>query len=163
MHKPTAEPANGQAYIDLRRSHILEVVGRTPRVTTDVSLPPDRLEFLRREAEDLYWNELAWEQLTDEEIIHGGHLTEMVFPGLLALVDGLVAERDIRPPHVDAVESILAFLGERYATMSAELQEGADSRKLVWARAMTARLVDLVLYRLLGISSAEREDLETAP
>nr|MBA3969117.1 hypothetical protein [Gemmatimonadota bacterium] len=59
-------------------------------------------------------------------------------------------------------ESILAFLGDRYATLSAELEAGADSRKLVWARAMTARLVDLVLHRLLGLSAAEREELEAA-
>jgi hypothetical protein len=162
MHKPTAEPVNGQAYIELRRGHILEALGRRPRQLSDAMLSPARMAFLRREAEALYWNELAWEELTDDEIVHGGHLTEMVFPGLLAFVDGLVSEGNSRPPHLEVVESILAFLGDRYATLSAELEAGADSRKLVWARAMTARLVDLVLYRLLGLSAAEREELEAA-
>lgn len=162
MHKPTAEPVNGQAYIELRRGHILEALGRRPRQLSDAMLSPARMAFLRREAEALYWNELAWEELTDDEIVHGGHLTEMVFPGLLAFVDGLVSEGNSRPPHLEVVESILAFLGDRYATLSAELEAGADSRKLVWARAMTARLVDLVLHRLLGLSAAEREELEAA-
>jgi hypothetical protein len=162
MHKPSAEPLNGQAYIELRRGHILDAIARRPRQLSDSTLPPARKAFLRREAEELYWNELAWEELTDEEIVHGGHLTEMVFPGFLAFIDGLVSDGSDHPAHPDVVEGILAFLGERYAVLSAELEAGADSRKMVWARAMTARLVDLVLYRLLGLSPAEREELEAA-
>ena len=42
---------------------------------------PDSRRHLFEEACELYWNELNWEQLTDEELYAEGELTEMVFPG----------------------------------------------------------------------------------
>ena len=121
------------------------------------------MEHLRREAEDLYWNELLWEELTQEEAVAGGHLTELVFPAFLAFIDGLLPPDTAFPdahPHPDVVEGILSFLGERFATLTAELQNGADSRRCVVARSMTAALLDLVLYRLYGVTVAERETIE---
>jgi hypothetical protein len=35
-------------------------------------LEPHVREFLREEAEDLYWNELEWENITYEEALEGG-------------------------------------------------------------------------------------------
>lgn len=170
MSKHTAEPGAAQAYVELRRARIAEAIERPLRpVAPDAeALSPERLAFFRREAEDLYWNELSWEELTDEELVAGGHLTELVFPGLLAFVDGLLIDRapadSLAParPHPDAVEEILAFLGERCAELSAKLESGVDSQRVVWARAMTSQLVDLVLYRLYRLSPAERERVENA-
>ncbi len=164
----TADAA--RACVEARRGRILAGLARPVlAVGHDAELlPPERLAYLRREAEDLYWNELAWEQLTDEEAIAGGHLTEMVFPGFLAFVEGLLLDHEPHEapaparPHPDAVEEILAFLGERHAAFRAELEQGIDSQKVVWARAMTGHLIDLVLYRLYGLSPAERERLEEA-
>ncbi|HEU0013423.1 MAG TPA: hypothetical protein VFQ45_07050 [Longimicrobium sp.] len=158
----------GQAYVEKRRTRICGALMRPAQVVGAHAepLPADRLESMRREAEELYWNELEWEELTAEEAIPGGHLTEMVFPGFLAYVEGLLVDQvpddALAParPHPDAVEEILSFLGERFAEATAELEAGADSQKLVWARAMTSRLVDLVLYRLYRLSPAERERLE---
>jgi hypothetical protein len=130
----------------------------------EAELPERQLGHLRREAEDLFWNELSWEQLTDEEAIGGGHLTELVFPAFLAFVDGLIgspAEAAARP-RPDAIEAILTFLGERHGAFSADLDAGADSQRIVWARAMTAHLTDLVLYRLYGLDNVEREQLDLA-
>ena len=160
MRKDTAEPASTHSYVALRRAWMQEFLGRRVEPGAAATSPPERLHFLRREAEDLFWNELAWEELTDEEVIHGGHLTEMVFPGFLAFVDGLLIASPPAPRHVDAVEEILGFLGVRHAEMTAQIEAGADSRKLVWARAMTSHLIDLVLYRLLDLSPGERESLE---
>lgn len=169
MSRETAEPRTAQSFVELRRGRLLAALGREP-VTAWAGfepLPPRRLEYFRREAEELYWNELTWEELTAEEAITGGHLTELVFPGFLAFVEGLLVDRvpadALAPPrpHPDAVEEILTFLGERYAECTADLEAGADSQKLVWARAMTSRLVDLVLYRLYRLSPAEQERLET--
>ena len=159
MSEHTAESMTGQAYVDVRRARIREAVGRSGPEFSCIPLSSERLDFLRREAEELYWNELAWEQITDEEVVQGGHLTEMVFPGFLAFVEGLLA-RGAAQPHPDAVERILAFLGDRFVELSAALEAGADSRRKVWARAMTCQLIDLVVYRLLDVSSAERERLE---
>lgn len=157
-----------QAFVDQRRARIAATLGRAlePAVQCADPLSPDRLAFFRKEAEELYWNELEWEELTDEEAIVGGHMTEMVFPGFLAFVQGLLVDRApddaLAParPHPDAVEEILLFLGERHAEAAAELEAGVDSQKVVWARLMTAHLIDLVLYRLHRLSPAEQETLE---
>ena len=169
MPRRTAEPGTAQAQVELRRARILAALRRAARPVGAgaAPLPPRHLTFLRREAEELYWNELAWEELTDEEVIAGGHLTELVFPAFLAFVDGLLIEPEASSggetsarPHPDAVEEILTFLGERYAVFTADLEGGIDSQKVVWARAMTQRLIDLVLSRLYGLSPAEREAVE---
>lgn len=168
MSKQAAEPATAQPYVESRRARILEASVRplAPVAPDAERLSAERLAFFRREAEELYLNELAWEELTDEELVAGGHLTEMVFPGVLAFVEGLLVERapadSLAParPHPDAVEEILAFLGDRCAELTAQLEAGVDSQRVVWARSMTCQLVDLVLYRLYGLSAAEREHLE---
>jgi hypothetical protein len=168
MSRNAALSTTGQAYVERRRARICGALDR-PAVCAGGGaepLPADRLEFMRREGEDLYWNELEWEELTDEEAIPGGHLTEMVFPGFLAYIQGLLVESvpadALAParPHPDVVEEILGFLGERFAEATAELEAGADSQKLVWQRHMTARLIDLVLYRLYRLTPAEQERLE---
>ena len=169
MSKPAAPASPAQAFVEQRRARVLNAIGRAPHVFPESeSLPPERLAFFRREAEDLYWNELSWEQLTDEEAVAGGHMTEMVFPGFLALVEGLLVDRvpadaiTRARPHPDAVEEILTFVAERYAAATRELEAGADSQKVVWARMMSSELVDLVLYRLYRLSPAEVEALEGA-
>jgi hypothetical protein len=170
MTRNIAAPLQSRAFVERRRERICAAVGRPlhPAGPAAEPLPPERLEFFRREAEELYWNELEWEELTDEEAIAGGHLTELVFPGFLAFVEGLLV--DVAPhdalaparPHPDAVEAILEFLGERYADSTAEIEAGADSQRLIWSRAMTARLADLVLYRLYRLTPAEQEQVEAA-
>jgi hypothetical protein len=160
--KPTLDPGTAPSYVELRRARILAHAGGEPRRVRDGDpVPEGRIEHLCCEAEDLYWNELAWEELMGEEIVDGGRLTELVFPAFLAFIDGLLpkgaaAER-ARPA---AVEEILAFLGEQFVRFSAALEGGIDSGRVVWARLMTARLIDLVLYRLYALSPAQREQLE---
>jgi hypothetical protein len=168
MTKQAAEAGKPPALIESRRSRILQGVDRPLEVigSGGVPLAREHVDHLVREAEELYWNELAWEEITDEEKIVGGHLTELVFPGFLAFVDGLLLESrpvgnfDTPQPHPEVVEEILTFLAGRHAEVSSRIGSGADSEKLVWARAMTSQLIDLVLYRLYGLSAEERERLE---
>ena len=170
MMRNTAAPGAAQAFVEQRRSRMGRELGRVPEPACgDVEpLRPERLTHFRREAEELYWNELVWEELTDEEAIAGGHMTEMVFPGFLAFVDGLMLESDpggsgrAACPHPDAVEEILTFLGERYTEASHDLENGCDSQKVVWARQMARQLVDLVLYRLYRLDPGEQELLAAA-
>jgi hypothetical protein len=168
MSRNASTTVSGQAYVERRRARIRQVLGRPliPAGAAAEPLDPTRLEFVRREAEELYWNELSWEEVTKEESMPGGPLTEMVFPGFLAFVEGLLV--DVVPaearvparPHPDAVEEILAFLGERHAEATLQIEAGADSQRLVVARAMTARLVDLVLQRLYRVTPGEQERLD---
>jgi hypothetical protein len=170
MSKPQVAPGAAQALVELRRARILSAIGARPAPPSAgvYTTPPDRLAFFRREAEELYWNELSWEQMTEEESIQGGHLTELVFPGLLALVDGLLPDRTSAASaegprsYPDAVEEILTFLGAEGAALTAELRAGADSQKVIWARAMTLRLIDLVLYRLYRLTAEDQELIESA-
>ncbi|MDQ3556756.1 MAG: hypothetical protein M3409_08260 [Gemmatimonadota bacterium] len=164
-HTPSLR--TGPSFIETRRARVASVLAGDAQCVGSGADPlsPEPLEHLVREAEELYWNELTWEELTDEEVIVGGHLTELVFPGFLAFVDGLLVD-EVLPgslvparPHPDAVEEVLAFLGRRFADLSAELDGGIDSQRVLWARAMTAQLVDLVLCRLYRISPAELEAL----
>ncbi|HST61336.1 MAG TPA: hypothetical protein VLK84_21710 [Longimicrobium sp.] len=167
MSRNAAPNTTGQAYVERRRARICGIL-ENPTVAGAGAepLPADRMEFMRKEAEDLYYNELEWEDLTDEEAIPGGHLTEMVFSGFMAYIRGLLVEvvpaDALAParPHPDVVEEVLTFLGERYAETTGEIEGGADSQKLVWQRRMTARLIDMVLYRLYRLSPAEQERLE---
>lgn len=166
----TASPAAAQAFVEQRRARIFSLLGRTPAPVGALAEPltPVRRSYLRREAEELYWNELVWEELTSEEAITGGPLTEMVFPAFLAFVDGLLVDRvpadSSAPaaPHPDAVEEILTFLGERHTEASHDLENGCDSQKVVWARQMARQLVDLVLYRLYRLDPSEQELLAAA-
>ncbi len=167
MTRNTAAPGAAQAFVEQRRARICRLLGHAPEpVGLDVPLSAERLAHLRSEAEELYWNELVWEELTDEEAITGGgHMTEMVFPGFLAFIDGLLVDRvpadALSParPHPDAVEDILTFVAERHFAATRDLESGADSQKVVWARMMAAELLDLVLYRLYRLSPAEVEEL----
>jgi hypothetical protein len=165
MTRNAAQPGVAHAWVEVRRQRVLGSVGLSRQTVGRGAEPLDatRAHHLQREAEDLYWNELAWEQATDEELIAGGRLTEMVFPAFLAFVDGLLPRAaGARSPHPDVVEGILVFLSEQYLRFTAELEAGADSQRLVWARAMTSRLIDLVLYRLYQLSPDECEALDGA-
>ncbi|MEX2281878.1 MAG: hypothetical protein WEE89_05300 [Gemmatimonadota bacterium] len=140
-------------YLARRRAH-LEKVLQHPLVSPRSSgLDPDRRSFLREEAEELYWNELEWEKLTEEEMSKtGSALVEFAFPGFLAFINGLLLKEvnadSTAPanPRPEVVEEILVFL----ATRVLELLPETDPQ-LTLERDMTARLIDLVLYRLHGI------------
>lgn len=140
-------------YLRERRERLTRLVGATLRTPKGPPTTPERLRFLREEAEELYWNELAWEKLTDEEMIGGSELVEYTFPAFLAFIDGLLL-REVpvdsaagAEPRPDVVEDVLLFLvGRILSTDDDEI--GALERE------MTSRLVDLVLYRLHGVETA---------
>jgi glycerophosphoryl diester phosphodiesterase len=115
------------------------------------------------EAEELYWNELAWEELTDEEAVTGRAPHGAGLPGV-PRARGRAPRRSCRgrplprrpAPIPRWSRGSSPSWGERLAVFTAELESGADSQQIVWARAMTADLIDLVLFRLYGLSPAER-------
>ena len=137
-----------------RRRARLEKILQSPLIPPRPSgITPDRREFLREEAEDLYWNELEWEKLTAEEMKGGSELVEFAFPAFLTFVDGLLlkeanADSPVPAnPRPEVVEDVLMFLATRYLELLPE-----SDPQCVLERDMTERLIDLVLYRLHGIA-----------
>ena len=119
--------------------------------------------YLFEEACELYLNELNWEELTEEEKVDGGELTEMVFPGLLAFVDALVpgpggvGEEPARD-HPDVVRDFLLWLAARLQDLRDHEPEGGHERERARREAaITDDLLDLVAGRLYGLSPEELE------
>jgi len=156
-----------------RRERIERILSRELALPWDTSggtpLSEDDRAHLRGDAEDLYWNELEWEHITEEEALEGGPLAELAFPGFLAYVRGLLL-REVMPdslapanPRPQVVEDLLGFLGGRVV----ELEDGLatsddDSGRLPLELHVTSRLIDLVLYYLyeLGEEDVERVEAE---
>ncbi len=122
-------------------------------------MPEERRRFLVEEAQELYWNELAWESLTAEEREGGSELVELTFPGFLTFIDGLLLS-EVMPdspkpasPRPQIVEDVLLFLAERCIERA-----GTTDPEEVFERQATERLFDLVLYRLhlIPVQSADR-------
>lgn len=133
-----------------RLEHLLQHPLVPPRSS---GIAEERRSFLREEAEELYWNELEWENLTSEEMRTGGsELVELAFPGFLAFIDGLLlkevaADSQAPPsPRPEVVEDVLLFLARRYLELLPETEP-----QLRLEREMVERLIDLVLYRLHGL------------
>jgi hypothetical protein len=155
-----------------RRERIERVLGRKLGQPADLStgpLPGKNRAYLLDEAKDLYWNELEWEHITDEEALdEGPPITELVFPGFLAYVRGLLLS-EVMPdakapanPRPQVVEDILVFLAGRLVELGERIDgpdEESDSR-LRFESDTTRQLLDIVLYVLHELSPSEIERLE---
>jgi hypothetical protein len=154
-----------RADVEMRLQAIATLVGR--------ELPPhppleetreDQHRHLLEEAQQLYENELAWEEETGEESTGEGAVVALVFPGTLALVDALVTshttnERGEGAPHRDVVSSFLDWLSGRLLRLRSGGIRGSATDRAKEAD-LTDRLIDLVLYRYCGLSLAEIERVE---
>ena len=157
---PSPAPAEGERrlhpgiYIARRRARLETILMQPLVVPRGNGVSEESRTFLLEEAEELFWNELEWEKLTSEEMSEGGSsLVERTFPGFLAFIDGLllkeVHESSPEParPKPEVVEEILVFLAQRYLELLPWTEPEARLE-----RAWTERLIDLVLYRLHGLS-----------
>jgi hypothetical protein len=147
-----------------RRARLEKLLQSPLDPPADSGTPPEKRSFLREEAEELFWNELEWEKLTEEEMSSGGsELVEFAFPGFLAFIDGLLlkeANVDSRVPagaRPEVGEGVPLLLARRHLELLA-----ATEAKARLERAMTERLIDLVLYRLHGIPVDGIDRLELA-
>jgi len=156
-----------------RVKRIEQILGRTlsPTFTPFQSpLGEEELSYLREAAQELYWNELEWEKLTNEERLDEEFFTELAFPGFLAFVRGLLLSEtmpdSLAPPRPspEVVRDLLGFL----ATRVVELEEaktdldGAEREHREAELRMTDRLIDLVLYRLHDLEADEVGKVEAA-
>lgn len=147
----------------LRPIRALADGGSSPAGDREGATPPESRSYLFEEACELYLNELNWEELTEEERVSDGELTEMVFPGLLAFVDALVpgpggVGEDASRDHPDVVRDFLLWLAARLRDLRG--YEGDDAHERERARreaAITDDLLDLVAGRLYGLDPRELE------
>jgi len=157
-----------------RKERLERILGRELQVASasdETPLTEEKRRYLLDEAEDLYWNELEWENITEEERLADGALTELAFPGLLAFVRGLLLEEAMPDalaparPRPEVVADILRFLAERVIELRDEIPDipGEDGRRMEEELSMTDRLVDLVLFELYGLDEDEVERIESAP
>jgi len=167
--------AQDSRHLDLAARTLVEERVRSLRRQVKRDLDPDDLvlrptavaarRHLFEEACELYWNELNWEQLTHEELVGEGEFTEMVFPGLLALVDAWLPRSDNGEPdrdreHRDVAHDFLLWLASRLVELRVRRPEdGADRETIQREIQVTDELIDLVTYRLYCISDKEIEQL----
>jgi len=118
-------------------------------------------QHLFEEACELYWNELSWEEITDEELVGDEELTEMIFPGLLTLVDAFLprgenGEPDRGREHRDVAHDFITWLAARLIELRTDSPESEHDREQVRRRkAVTDDLIDLIAFRLCSLSSEE--------
>ncbi len=162
--------------LEARRQRLETTLGRrleTPAPSDGPGLSDAEREHLHNAATDLYWNEVEWENLTEEERMDSGSLTEMVFPGFLAFVRGLllaeVMPDSLAPanPRPEIVAEVLEFLAGRVVELEEQrdAHDDEDPARTAGELLMTDRLIDLVLFLLHGFDPADVEGLggETIP
>ena len=150
-----------------RRERLERLLGRElgpPHTGPAAALEAEQRGYLLEGAEDLYWNELEWEHITDEEALEEGPLTELAFPGFLALVRGLLLS-EVMPdamapanPRPEVVEDVLGFLAGRVVELEEE-RDGDDGQTAAELQ-MTNRLIDLVLYEYHELAPDDVERVE---
>jgi hypothetical protein len=159
--------------VEGRKERIRRVLGRelARRPGDPATLSADDREHLLGYARELYENELAWEDITEEERLDDGPLVALAFPGFLAFVRGLLLAEampdSLAPasPRPEVVEDVLLFLGARCLALKEELTAGErdadeDARRSV-ALDMTGQLLDLVLFELYGLDQEEVRAVES--
>jgi hypothetical protein len=151
MTGSSASSTAARAFLARRRARLERLLQRPLEEPAPSNIPPDRRRFLFEEAQELYWNELEWEKLTEDEMASGRELVELAFPGFLALIDGLLLQ-EVMPdskapacPRPEVVEDVLLFLAGRCADLA---DADDDDEDQTFERDVTTRLIDLVLYRL---------------
>lgn len=157
--------------LDARRERLERVLGRRllpPAAEVDRPLSDEARAYLLGEAENLYWNDLEWEHITDEEALEEGPITQLTFPGFLAFIRGLLLQ-EVMPdstapanPRPQVVEDILVFLAGRVVELEDGLNDAPDedAEKLHLELETTSELIDLVLYQFHDVRPEEMERIE---
>jgi hypothetical protein len=157
--------SGASAEIETRLVRIAALVARDlPSHPPVEHTPAVQFKHLLEETQQLYENELAWEEETGEESTDSGAVVALVFPGTLALVDALVTshaptEQGEGGPHRDVVVAFMEWLSARLLDLRSGRIRGSASDRAKEAD-MTDRLIDLVLHRYCGLSTAEIERVE---
>lgn len=159
------ESISPEALLASRHAHLERLLGRRLEgEPPSCRLSAERRRFLREEGEDLYWNELAWSKLADDDCDMDVMPADYVFPGFLAFVEGLLrrtasgnSPEAPRAPRTEVVEDLLRFLALRRVRFR---EAGSDESQKDGE--ITSQLMDLVLCRYYDMSPEEIHELENA-
>ena len=154
--------------LDERREELERALGKKlvlPTPSDGPDLSESERAHLLGDATDLYENELAWEDITDEEQVEGEPLSELTFPGFLAYMRGLLLEQvmpdSLAPanPRPEVVEEVVGFLAHSVVALQDRNGDTAaeDASRTERDLALTDRLLDLVLFQLHGVDPADVE------
>ncbi|MEX0856186.1 MAG: hypothetical protein WD056_01335 [Gemmatimonadota bacterium] len=168
-----SEATSTQDLVQSRRRVLQEIVGRpllTPMGISDTPLVPARREHLLDELRELYWNDLEWENVTEEERMEGGSIPELTFPGVLALTRGILltevaadslGEAEPRP---EIVEEFLHFLAQQILDLGekASGEPSDDGDRAALDLRMTEGLLDRVLMEYHRLSPEDVGTLDEA-
>ena len=153
-----------------RREKMVRALGRPLESRDRLPSPLSReaLDHLLHDGEELYWNELAWENITAEEELDDGPLVPLIFPGFLAFVRGLLLTEAMpdalaaAEPRPEVVEHLVLFLAGRVLELEEELarEPGEEEERLRGELGLSDGLIDHVLYRLHDVTAEEVEVLE---
>lgn len=159
--------------LESRRRLLQETVGRSLSIPAGTDEPPlsaERLTYLLDELKDLYWNDLEWENVTEEERMEGGSLPELTFPGVLAFTRGLLltdVPEDAASgpePRPEVVEQFLEFLAGRVIELRDEASgaPGEEGDRAALELRMTEGLLDRVLVEYHRLPLEDVGSLEEA-
>jgi hypothetical protein len=159
--------------LDARRERLERLLDRRLKPPTGAGADPLTEEargYLLGEAENLYWNDLEWEHITDEEALEEGPIAQLTFPGFLAFIRGLLLHEvmpdSIAPasPRPEVVEDVMAFLAARVVELEDGLADSPDgeAERMRSELDMTSQLIDLVLYQFHGVRPEEMERIEAS-
>jgi len=161
------EMTRSQELLQAHRARIQKHTGRPLRGPSvpqaDGPLSEEQFRYLLEEAQELYWNDLEWENVTEEERMEGGPVPELTFPGVLAFMRGLLltevpADSPVGPsPRPQIVEAFLEFLSGRLAELetTARGEVGEEGDRAALELRMTAGLLDRVLMIYHGIQTED--------
>jgi hypothetical protein len=158
--------------LEARRERLERILGRrlVPPAESREPLSAEARSYLMGEGESLYWNDLEWEHITDEEALEEGPITQMTFPGFLAFVRGLLLY-EVMPdsqapanPRPQVVEGLLRFLAGRVVELEQALAAPGDAEtdRLRTGLDVTSHLIDLVLYLIHDVGPEDIERIEAA-
>ena len=160
----------GRTLIRERIRGMRKVVGRRlgPSDLVLRHTAPEVRRHLFEEARELYWNEMSWEEITEEELVGDEELIEMIFPGLLALVDAFLpkapnGEPDRDRERRDVAHDFLDWLGMRLVALREARPEAEHERKKARRQQeVTDGLIDIVAFRICALREDEIETYQNA-
>lgn len=157
-----------QAHRDRIQAHIGRPLRAPSLPEPDAPLTDAQHEYLLEEAQELYWNDLEWENITEEERMEGGPVPELTFPGVLAFLRGLLltevpSDAQAGPsPRPQVVESFLEFLAGRVVELreAAHGEPGEEGDRSALELRMTEGLLDRALMLFHGIQNEDVGQLD---